>query len=411
VTRSDSDLEARLRAALGGDHGLVAAPDDLAEIVRSRHRRQRRSQLTIAAAGVAVALLLLGVQLISSGVLSSGQRADPATSPPVVTPSASTPPSRAAAPADVVTVDVLASVPVGEDPVEVAVDPAGEAVYVANSRDGTVSVIDTATREVVETITVGRQPRGLAVDPAAGLVYVASVIEGEGSVSVIDSGTRQVIDTISLGAGTGSGELGIDPRTNSLFVVNGDGTLSVVDTQSRQVVETLAVGRTVLGMAVDPEEGAAFVSSGGTVTVIDTRTRRIVKIVEWGGAAQLAVDSTAGLLLVANEADGTVSVFDTATHELIATVVAGGPYGPFGVATDPTAGLAYVTGGSVLDADGDGATWLVAVMDTDTLEVVETITWDDARPRVGGLPLAVADPATDSLYVLDAGFVTVIARR
>lgn len=84
---SDPDLEARLRAALRGADEMVAAPDDLADAVRSRHRRQRRSQLAMAAAGLAAALVFLGAQLISSAVLGSGERTDPAaTSPPVVEP-------------------------------------------------------------------------------------------------------------------------------------------------------------------------------------------------------------------------------------------------------------------------------------------------------------------------------------
>jgi hypothetical protein len=86
VALSDSDLEARLRIALGGDDAMVAMPDDLADTVRSRHRRQKRSLLAMAAAGLAVALVFLGVQLISSGVLGSGERTDPATSPSVGEP-------------------------------------------------------------------------------------------------------------------------------------------------------------------------------------------------------------------------------------------------------------------------------------------------------------------------------------
>ena len=87
---SDSDLEARLRTALSGADEMVEVPDDLADTVRSRHRRQRRSQLTVAAAGLAVVLVVLSVQLISSGVLGSGERTDPATYvPPVVSEKAS----------------------------------------------------------------------------------------------------------------------------------------------------------------------------------------------------------------------------------------------------------------------------------------------------------------------------------
>jgi YVTN family beta-propeller protein len=47
--------------------------------------------------------------------------------------------------------------------------------YVANSGDGTVSVIDTATNTVVGTpIPAGREPFGIAVTPDGRRAYVAN---------------------------------------------------------------------------------------------------------------------------------------------------------------------------------------------------------------------------------------------
>ena len=59
-------------------------------------------------------------------------------------------------------------IPVGEEPVAVAVDE--QAVWVANAGDGTVSRIDPVSVEVVETIEVGGSPAGIAA--ARGLVWV-----------------------------------------------------------------------------------------------------------------------------------------------------------------------------------------------------------------------------------------------
>ncbi|HVT59479.1 MAG TPA: hypothetical protein VHR45_13890 [Thermoanaerobaculia bacterium] len=47
---------------------------------------------------------------------------------------------------------VLATIKVGRAPDGVAVDPAGKLVYVTNSQDDTISVIDAATHGVVATI-------------------------------------------------------------------------------------------------------------------------------------------------------------------------------------------------------------------------------------------------------------------
>jgi YVTN family beta-propeller protein len=64
---------------------------------------------------------------------------------------------------------VTRAISVGDTPLAVAVGP--DAVWVANSGDGTVSRIDPRTDRVAATITVGHHPQGVAV--AAGAVWVS----------------------------------------------------------------------------------------------------------------------------------------------------------------------------------------------------------------------------------------------
>ena len=63
-------------------------------------------------------------------------------------------------------------------------DPGAHTVYVPNSDDGTVSVIDGSTRTVTATVPVGKDPSRLAVDPGTHTVYVANY--DDGTVSVIE---------------------------------------------------------------------------------------------------------------------------------------------------------------------------------------------------------------------------------
>jgi YVTN family beta-propeller protein len=58
---------------------------------------------------------------------------------------------------------------IGDGPVDVAVAEGG--VWVANSRDGTVSRIDPSRNAVVATIEAGNEPRRLAL--AEGMVWVS----------------------------------------------------------------------------------------------------------------------------------------------------------------------------------------------------------------------------------------------
>ena len=101
---------------------------------------------------------------------------------------------------------------VGNKPDGIAITPAGFA-YVANTADGTVSVINTATTLVTTTITVGSNPHGVAVSRDGQYVFVTnSAYPSPGSVSVIATATNSVVATVSAG-------IGINPRLMGAFTV------------------------------------------------------------------------------------------------------------------------------------------------------------------------------------------------
>ena len=84
---------------------------------------------------------------------------------------------------DAATGAVTRTIPVGDAPDAVAVDPATHTVYVTNHGDGTVSVIDAATGKVTGTIPVGSLPNAVAVDPGTHTAYVTNY--GDNTLSVI----------------------------------------------------------------------------------------------------------------------------------------------------------------------------------------------------------------------------------
>ena len=79
---------------------------------------------------------------------------------------------------------VSATVPVGKNPGGVAVDPGTHTVYVTNSEDNTVSVMDASTRTVTATVPVGKSPQGVAVDPDTHTAYVPNLFDS--TLSVIE---------------------------------------------------------------------------------------------------------------------------------------------------------------------------------------------------------------------------------
>ena len=68
----------------------------------------------------------------------------------------------------------------------------------ANQGSNDVTVINTATNTVVATIPVGSQPIGAAVTPDGTRVYVTNTASN--TVSVINTATNTVVATIPVGA-------------------------------------------------------------------------------------------------------------------------------------------------------------------------------------------------------------------
>ena len=95
-------------------------------------------------------------------------------------------PNRASA--DVAVIDtrtdaVVALVPVGEVPHQVAVSPALGKMAVTNSAENTVSVIDLATLRVTATIPLGHEPEHMELDRLGEVLAVGNI--GEGTVSLV----------------------------------------------------------------------------------------------------------------------------------------------------------------------------------------------------------------------------------
>ena len=64
---------------------------------------------------------------------------------------------------DVATNTVIATVPVGKRPWNMAITPDGRKLYVANGRSNSVSVIDTQSNQKLKDIAVGEMPWGVVI--------------------------------------------------------------------------------------------------------------------------------------------------------------------------------------------------------------------------------------------------------
>ena len=173
---------------------------------------------------------------------------------------------------------VVATVAVGNSPLNVAVTPDGKHAYVGGIAPGTVSVIDTASNAVVFTIP-GIDPHGIAVTPDGKHAYITGGVLN--SVSVIDTTTNMVVATVAVE----NFPIGVavTPDGRHAYVASqSSNTVSVIATATNTVAATVALGIDdfPFGVAVTPDGKHAYVTDGGiglpgSVSVIDTATNEV----------------------------------------------------------------------------------------------------------------------------------------
>lgn len=87
---------------------------------------------------------------------------------------------------------------VGRDPNSVALHPDGTKAYVANSLDGTVSVVDLTTFKVISQFPVGTEPMAVALSPNGTRLYVADSSSNDLMVFNTASTPPSILFTIDL---------------------------------------------------------------------------------------------------------------------------------------------------------------------------------------------------------------------
>jgi YVTN family beta-propeller protein len=258
-----------------------------------------------------------------------------------------------------------------------ALDPVSNWVYVVDSGQNAVTVIDGASDTVVAAVAVGASPVAVAINSATHQIYTANL--GDNTVTAIDGATNR---TTTLAVGAGPEVLGIDPVTNKLYVANESAkTVSVVDGATNHL-ETVSVGSNPTVVFANPVADKVYVASGGgnSVTVVDGSTNATTEVAAGNSPQAFALNSLTNQVYVANFGDQTVTVIDGASNAT--TMVDLGAY-PRGVAVNPATQRVYV---STTNPN------TLAVIDGTTNRIVTAI-------PLGATPGAVAvNPSTNTIY-------------
>lgn len=257
---------------------------------------------------------------------------------------------------------VLATLPTGEGPHEVAASHDGRWAVVSNygirgKPGNTLTVIDLDRLAVDRTIDLGgyQRPHGIAFYPGDTMLVVTS--ETSRAVLMIDFRTSRVAGTAPTNGRT-SHMLALVPDGSRLFTSNiADHTITEIDPRSRESKRTIAVGHQPEGIAVAPDGRTVWSGSNGDsiVVIVDVAAGRAADTLRgFGMPYRMAVTPDGKRAVVTDPVKSEISIFDAVTRRrqaliavaadsLAATTEVPGSASPEGVTVSADSRWAFVT--------------------------------------------------------------------
>jgi YVTN family beta-propeller protein len=241
--------------------------------------------------------------------------------------------------ADVAVIDsrtdlVVARIPVGRVPHQVAISDVTGKMVASNTADDTISIVDLGTMATT-TLELDHEPEHMELAPDGVLLAIGNIAAG--TVSLVSlAEEREVARVDGL---FDPHNLTFSPDGSLLYVANlGANHVSVVDVAKAAVIDEIEIGapptvasaqdadaefQGIINVTSTPDGrlGFAAYGEGNRLAVIDLRTRAVKKSLELGELPWRAYPTADGrYMLVPNNGDRTLSVISTADLEVVATL-------------------------------------------------------------------------------------------
>jgi DNA-binding beta-propeller fold protein YncE len=191
-------------------------------------------------------------------------------------------------------------------PIFIAVTPDGKSIVTEGDASDNVAVISTTNTNNVQTVPVGNGPNGIAILPNGSAAYVANTTDG--TVSVVRlNGTPTVTKTITFKAPGCSGfGIAAAPNGKNVYVACGNGDLwKIAVATNKAAASPIVLPQTSGGaeVVITPNGKTAYVSNtNGDVYPVTLKTATVRPPIAVAGAYGLAM-SPDGRYVMAGDGD------------------------------------------------------------------------------------------------------------
>ena len=300
--------------------------------------------------------------------------------------------------------------------------PSTARIYVTNSADDTIDVIDPSTNQVVQVIRGIELPHGIAFSPDGTRVYVSN--ESESVLDVVDAKSGEILKKVSLSARPNNLTITKDGGQVLVGIRAEPGVLDVIDTATLTRVKTIPVDGSVHNVFVTPDGKYAVSGSieNKAATVIDLQLGRMVWEVKFDRPVRpMAFErkpdgSTSRMFVQLSEFNG-FAVVDFDKHAEVDRIELPNQPGGFGIAEGrtgtPSHGIGVAPDGRSLWVNSTLAN-AVFKYSLPGLKLVGYVSLPEVhclgRPPTGSVPEWITfTPDSKTLYVSNSGAGSVSA--
>jgi DNA-binding beta-propeller fold protein YncE len=202
-----------------------------------------------------------------------------------------------------------------------AVDPKRGRLFVANTVNGSLDVVDLKAGKLLKQVSGQGRIRGIAYSPEADRVFVGS---GTGGVcNVFDGESFDLIKSVPLGVDADN--VRYNPRTRRIYVVHADTELSVIDSKDFTLRSPIALPKSLGAFQLEASRPRMYVNAkaDSQVVVIDTDKDEVIArfpVAPSGANAAVAIDEPNRRLFVGCRQDPSLIVMDSDSGKVVASV-------------------------------------------------------------------------------------------